>query len=101
MRLGKVESSFGLSYHSALRSRSVCTMLASIQSVSYGQARGALFSPAPLPRHVAAAVFGFLSELRVPMLIITSALLEEQAWPWPTSLLSCLDNICTEFSPFM
>lgn len=100
MRLGKVESSSGLSYHNALRSWSVCTMLA-IQSVNHGQARGALFSPAPLPRHVAAAVFGFLSELRVPMLIITSVLVEERAWPRPTSLLSCLDNICTEFSPFM
>lgn len=59
---GKVESSFALSYHDALHTWSVCT-LPTIQSVICGQAGRTLFLLAPLPRHAAAMVFSFLSEL--------------------------------------
>lgn len=89
--LGKVEVSLGWSYHNSLRPwrvRHEC-----------GHAGEALFSPAPLRTRVAAAVFGLLSELRVPMLIVTRVFREELAWPLPTAFSPVLITSAPNFLP--
>lgn len=56
-------------------------------------------SPAPPRTLGAAAVLGLLSELRVPMLIITRVFREELAWPLPTAFSPVLITSAPNFLP--
>lgn len=94
--LRKVGSSWGPSYHNALhpwRSHH-----AAIQSAHGGHAAEALL-PGSWPRRAAATVFGLLSELRVPVLIITSVFREELRWPLPTAFSPVLITSAPNFLP--
>lgn len=98
--VGNAGSFFSLSYHNPLHLWSVCPK-STIQSITCGHTGGGCLLSCSLTRPLGGCSFSSLLRILSSHVNHSKCPLRGAAGPLPASLLACLDNICTEFSPFV